>query len=187
MFRFTTCVVVGLATMAVSACSANASAPSVTVTVTAPQSAAPTVQSAAPSVTPETEPTTVPVSPEPSAPSPTSTRSPATRDPLASVKIDKNSAYTAGQQRYLYALRQALNNELVDNFEIALVAAGQGACGALDSDPEDEGQLRSTLDVIDSYLTGSSIPAEYVVLAAAAGICPRHKKFITQQLGGNVG
>jgi hypothetical protein len=178
--RFIRCVAVALATMAVSACSANSSAPYVTVTVTAPPSAT----QSAPSLT---EPSSSAIATQPPAPSPTSARSQATRDPLASVKIDKNSAYTAGQQRYLYALRQALNNELVDNFEIALVAAGQGACGALDSDPEDEGQLRSTLNVIDSYLTGSSISAEYVVLAAAAGLCPSHKKFVTQQLGGNVG
>ncbi len=145
----------------------------VTVTVTAPSASTTSSTPAEPSSS-STTGTTIPT---PSTPS----------DPLASVKIDPNSAYSPDQQRYLAALRQALNEELVSDFEIPLVVAGTAACSALDQSPDDLSQLETILAVTDEYLDGSSIPAEYVAIGAAAAMCPDHKEFVLRELGGLVG
>lgn len=144
--------------------SQNSAAPVVIVTATATPTPAPTVTS--PTATAE-----VPV-PKPSA-----------SDPLAKVQIDSNSIYTPDQQRYLYALRQGLSEDIVSTFEIPLVAAGVGACSALDQAPNDLSQVDAVLAVTGDYLDGSSIPAEYIAIAAATAMCPAHKDFVLASLG----
>lgn len=152
-----------------------------TVTVAAKQTTVP--------ATPEqTQPvTTFTSEPELTSPALSATPSQEGSDPLASVVIDKDSEYTPGEQRYLYAMRTALNEEVVDKYTMELVVIGNAACEELDSNHDGAEALRSTLGTIDSILKGhwalNIVPADYVVLGAAAAICPTHKNLVMEQMG----
>lgn len=146
----------------------------VTVTVTQTATSAPP--------TPSNTPTPSTTSPATPVQSPTSGD-----DPLARIKIDPNSAWSPDQQRYLAALRQALNKRLVNENEAKLILAGTAACAGLDRNPRDVARMRSLLTTMDEFMADTSIPGEYVLLGAAAALCPAHKQFVLGQLGGLVG
>lgn len=162
--------VVGLATTSVltlSACAGGGAVPRVTQTVTQSVAAseAPNDTSLPGGVTP---------SPLPAIPLPTQ---PA--DPFADFEADPNSMYGVPEQKYLYALKEGINEASVTNSEIQLVVVGGAVCSGLDEANGDQDAWQAYYETLQSggYVP-PDIPANYIALAAGAALCPKHKDFV---------
>jgi hypothetical protein len=162
---------VAAATMAMAltltACAGGDTPPVVTQTVTQSGSAAGSSNSA--------------TSSSDAAPSatPTVTKPEKTVDPFANFKKDPDSLYTVPQQKYLYALKQGINEEAVTNSEIQLVVVGGAVCSGLDDADDDKDAWQTFYDGLQAgdYVP-PDIPAAYIALAAGAALCPAHKAFV---------
>lgn len=108
-------------------------------------------------------------------------------DPFENFEPEAGSSWSIEEQKYLYALTQALNPDAVEIASVPLVIAGTAACAAFDSAPNDATQVDIVLSSTDAFMGEFAIPSEYIAISAASTLCPTHKDFVLATLGSSAG